>query len=62
MMTANKELQNKILEIFKEFKKICNENQLKYYAIGGTCIGAIRHKGFIPWDDDLDVAMPIEDL
>lgn len=61
MMTANKELQNKILEIFKEFKKICNENQLKYYAIGGTCIGAIRHKGFIPWDDDLDVAMPIED-
>ena len=60
-MTQNKKLQDKILEIFKEYKKICDENELKYYAIGGTCIGAIRHNGFIPWDDDLDVAMPIED-
>ncbi len=55
------ELQSKILEIFKEFDRICRDNDLKYFAIGGTCIGAIRHKGFIPWDDDLDVAMPLED-
>ena len=55
------ELQSKILEIFKEFDRICRDNDLKYFAIGGTCIGAVRHKGFIPWDDDLDVAMPIED-
>lgn len=61
MENHNKKLQNKILEIFKIFKKICDENGLKYYAVGGTCIGAIRHKGFIPWDDDLDVAMPIDD-
>ena len=44
-----------------EFKRVCDENNLRYYAIGGTCLGAIRHKGFIPWDDDIDVAMPWED-
>lgn len=57
---TTKEIQAKILEIFKIFKKICDKYDLKYFAIGGTCIGAVRHKGFIPWDDDLDVAMPIE--
>lgn len=61
MKSDIKKLQNEILNIYKEFKRICDENNLKYYAIGGTCIGAIRHKGFIPWDDDLDVAMPFED-
>ena len=54
-------IQKKIIEIFKEFDRICRKYKLKYYAIGGTCLGAIRHKGFIPWDDDLDVVMPIED-
>jgi lipopolysaccharide cholinephosphotransferase len=49
------------LQILKEFKRICAEYDLKYFAIGGTCIGAIRHHGFIPWDDDIDVAMPFED-
>ena len=55
------ELQTVILDIFKQFKRICDENRLTYYAIGGTCLGAVRHHGFIPWDDDLDVAMPFED-
>ena len=55
------ELQNSILDVFMEFKRVCDENNLRYYAIGGTCLGAIRHKGFIPWDDDIDVAMPWED-
>lgn len=55
------DIQVEILNIFREFKRICDENGLRYFAIGGTCIGAIRHKGFIPWDDDLDVAMPWED-
>lgn len=56
------ELQRKILDIFKEVKKICNDYNIPYYAIGGTCIGAIRHNGFIPWDDDLDIAIPIENI
>lgn len=55
------ELQKTILDIFKEIKSICDKNEIKYFAIGGTCIGAVRHKGFIPWDDDLDIAIPIED-
>ncbi len=55
------ELQNKILEIYKEIKKLCDQHQLRYFAIGGTCLGAVRHKGFIPWDDDMDIAMPDKD-
>lgn len=50
------------LKIFKEFEKICKKHNLKYYAIGGTFLGAIRHKGFIPWDDDMDIAMPRKDF
>ena len=55
------EIQSAILDVFKEFRRICENNHLVYFAIGGTCIGAVRHKGFIPWDDDLDVAMPYPD-
>ena len=54
------ELQKKILDIFKAVSKICKEHGITYYAIGGTAIGAVRHQGFIPWDDDLDIAIPIE--
>lgn len=46
------------LEIFKEFILICKELNLKYYVIGGTALGTLRHGGFIPWDDDIDVGMP----
>ncbi len=60
-MSEINNLQKRILIIFKEFKRICKKHHLHYYAIGGTCIGAVRHRGFIPWDDDLDVAMPFED-
>ena len=55
------EIQDEILNVFGEFKRISDNNHLRYFAIGGTCIGAIRHQGFIPWDDDLDIAMPMED-
>lgn len=54
-------LQKEILDIYKEFKKVCDENNLRYFANGGTAIGAVRHQGFIPWDDDLDLMMPRPD-
>lgn len=56
-----KELQKEELKILKIFIKICKENKLKYFLVGGSAIGAMRHGGFIPWDDDIDVAMPRED-
>ena len=55
------EIQSVLLKILKWFHDFCNENNLNYYAIGGTALGAERHKGFIPWDDDIDVGMPRKD-
>ena len=54
-------LQKLELMILKDFIKICEENNLDYYIYGGSLIGTIRHEGFIPWDDDLDVIMFRED-
>lgn len=50
-----------LLETLRKFQKICSMYNLKYYAGYGTCLGAVRHKGFIPWDDDIDVLMPRAD-
>lgn len=58
MPTEQKEHLLKMLECFDAF---CKEHNLRYYLSGGTLLGAIRHKGFIPWDDDIDVNMPRPD-
>ena len=55
-------LHHDILTIMDEVDRICKENNLRYYLMCGSCIGAVRHKGFIPWDDDLDIAMPFNDF
>lgn len=49
------------LEILRSFDDFCDKHNLKYFIAYGTLIGAVRHKGFIPWDDDIDVWMPRED-
>ncbi len=57
-----KQLQECFLEIIKDVHEVCEKNNICYMAAGGTALGAIRHKGFIPWDDDVDLLMPHKDL
>lgn len=52
-----KQIQSKILEIMSYVDRLCRDNNIEYYIMGGTALGAVRHKGFIPWDDDLDIFM-----
>lgn len=56
--TKHKEI---LIGTFKAFDKFCDDNNIKYFACGGTAIGAVRHKGIIPWDDDIDVCMLRDD-
>ena len=56
------EIKSVELDLLIEFDSFCNEHNLKYALDGGTLIGALRHKGFIPWDDDIDVTMPFPDF
>lgn len=55
-----RDLQLKVLEIAKYIDKICKKNNIDYYIIYGSALGAVRHKGFIPWDDDFDIGMTYE--
>lgn len=57
----DREYKKIILDILINFHTFCEKNDLKYFLFGGTLIGAIRHKGFIPWDDDIDVCMLRDD-
>lgn len=52
-----KQIQAKILEIMIYVDELCRDNNIDYYIMGGTALGAVRHGGFIPWDDDLDIFM-----
>lgn len=52
-----RKVQKKILDVMKYIDKLCRENGITYFIMGGTALGAVRHGGFIPWDDDLDIFM-----
>ena len=59
-MTLN-DVQDQLLNIMSYVDQFCEEHKIKYYMLGGTALGAKRHQGFIPWDDDIDIGMVRED-
>lgn len=55
---TTKELQQRLSLMFKDLVDILEQQNISYYAVGGTLLGAVRHQGFIPWDDDIDISIP----
>lgn len=55
------QLQSKLLEMLTWLSKYLEEHNIRYYVVAGTFLGAVRHEGFIPWDDDVDIAVPRAD-
>ena len=62
MSCSLKDIQNKQYELFCELDRICKKHNIKYYMAQGTLIGAVRHGGHIPWDDDMDIIIPYKEL
>ena len=60
-ITELEELHQIETDILTAIDEICRKENIRYYLAGGTLLGAVRHKGFIPWDDDIDIAMPRDD-
>lgn len=60
-MNDNERVQKITLSLLEKYMDFCNRHNLRYYFTGGALIGVLRHKGFIPWDDDIDVGMPRKD-
>ena len=61
-MSEYKKIHAELLKIYKEIKQLCDKNNIRCFAVGGTMLGAVRHNGFIPWDDDMDLGIPVDDF
>lgn len=59
---TQEEVKSEMIRVLEHLKDVCDAHHLKYYLFAGTLLGAVRHKGFIPWDDDIDVLVEIKDM